>query len=182
LCVLVGGVLLVGCGSSSSGSGVDSVKPLALTGGHAVIGKLSITGAYIPDPATPSLAAAYFTVTNAGSADTLRSIDIAAFRSAMLNRYVTASDGAESMVAVNGGVTIPAHGRLVLHPGSYHVMLQHPIHPIKQGMTTRLTLTFARAGRVSMVVPVVADTGLPGGGSGSDDNSMPGMKMSGSGG
>jgi hypothetical protein len=177
---LAAAVGLAACGASSSadhGAGVEA-QPLALTGGHATIGQLSITGAYIPAPATPSLGAAYFTVTNAGPADRLMSVTTSAYRSAQLNHYVTDSSGAQSMVAVHAGAVIPAHGRLVLTPGSYHVMLRRPVHVVKQGLQARLTLRFQHAGQISLVVPVVADTGLPGAG---DSTSMPGMDMSGHG-
>lgn len=172
-------VVVAGCGSSSSaGTAKPAVQPLGLTGGHASIGALSVTGAYIPDPATPTIAAAYFTVTNSGSADRLLSVNTSGFHSAMLNHYVTTSNGAETMTALPGGAVIPAHGKLVLRPGSFHVMLERPLQPVKQGTDARLTLRFQRAGTISLVVPVVADTGLPGD---ADSTSMPGMDMSGSG-
>lgn len=176
---LLAAVTVAACGAGSSGVGNPAAaQPLGLTGGHATLGRLTITGAYIPDPATPSLAAAYFTVTNAGPADRLLSVTTSAFHRAQLNRYVTASNGAQAMIAAPAGESVPAHGRLVLKPGSYHVMLQRPVHPVKQGMTARLTLRFRRAGQVSLVVPVVADTGLPNDTMSTD---MPGMDMSGNG-
>jgi len=177
-------IALAGCaGNASGGSSVDRVAPLSITGGRASLGQLVITRAYIPDPATPALAAAFFTVTNTGPADRLMSVSTSEFRSSVLNRYVTATDGAESMVPVGAGLTIPAHGRLVLHPGGDHVMLAHPRSPLRQGTTARLRLQFSRAGSVTMVVPVVADTGLPGS-SGGDMSGMDmsGMNMSGGGG
>ena len=178
---------LAACSSASSGGGhPGGSSTLAMTGGHATVGEIVISRAYIPDPATPSIAVAYFTVTNAGPADRLVSVHTSGFRSAMLHRYVTTSDGAASMVPVPQGVVIPAHGKLTLHPGAFHVMLQRPARPLRQGMTERLTLRFARAGTVTVKVPVVADTGLPAAdsmpGMNMSGTSMPGMNMSGSGG
>lgn len=179
--VMAAAIGLAACGSSSSGAASPAnsgQQALALTGGRATLGQLSITGAYIPDPATPSLAAAYFTVSNAGPADRLLSISTSEFRSALLNRYVSHPGGSQSMVGVPKGAVVPAHGRLVLKPGSFHVMLRHPTHPLRQGMDARLTLRFQRAGQVSLVVPIVALTGLAGA---SGSTSMPGMDMSGDG-
>lgn len=153
--------LASGCGAASS-AGTGPRPPLSLVGGHARIGHLTITRAYIPDPATPSLAAAYFTVTNSGLTDRLVSVRASDFHSATLHRDVTSSAGLERMVAIPSGAVVPAHGSLVLRPGSYHVMLRRPVRAVKQGTTELLTLRFARAGVVRLVVPVVADTGLPG--------------------
>ncbi|HVT63991.1 MAG TPA: copper chaperone PCu(A)C [Mycobacteriales bacterium] len=161
------------CGGASGG-GAAPLPPLSLVGGHAQIGHLTITRAYIPDPATPSLAAAYFTVTNAGPADRLVSVRTAAFRSATLHREVTTARGLEQMVAVPAGAVVPAYGRLVLMPGSYHVMLRRPLRALRQGVTERLTLRFAKAGVVRLVVPVVPATGLPGSTAGSSGD-MAGM-------
>jgi putative copper resistance protein D len=167
------------CGGASSGSLQITNTSLSVTGGQAAVGDLSITHAYIPAPATPSLAAAYFTVTNNGSAaDQLLRVTSSDFSSASLHRYATTSDGAERMIAVPSGATVPAHGQLTLTPGSYHLMLQRPTQALHKGTTEKLTLDFAHAGTVSLVVPVVADTGLPGTTSTSVDQ-MPGMSMTG---
>jgi putative copper resistance protein D len=167
------------CGGGSSGSLQVTNTSLGVTGGHAEVGDLSITRAYIPSPATPSLAAAYFTVTNSGSsADKLLRVTSGDFASAMLHRYATSSNGLERMIMLPGGVIVPAHGQLTLTPGSYHLMLQRPSQALRKGMTEKLTLDFAHAGSVSLVVPVVADTGLPGTASTSVEQ-MPGMSMPG---
>jgi copper(I)-binding protein len=142
-----------------------------MTGGHAMVGDLTITGAYIPDPATPSIAAAYFTVTNSGPADRLLSITTPAFASASVHHYRTVSGGAEEMVPLTRSV-VPAHGQLVLAPGHDHVMLMQPRRPVVKGMTEVLVLTFVHAGRVRLTVPVVADTGLP-----NSASDMSGMHM-----
>lgn len=38
---------------------------------------------------------------------------------------------------------IPAHGRVKLAPGGYHLMLSHAKHPIEPGDTVKITLDFA---------------------------------------
>jgi putative copper resistance protein D len=167
------------CGGGSSESLQVTNTSLDVTGGHAIVGDLSITRAYIPSPATPSLAAAYFTVTNSGaSADRLSRVTSGEFTSATLHRYATSPDGLERMVMLPSGVVVPAHGRLTLTPGSYHLMLQRPAKALHKGMVEQLTLDFVHAGTVSLAVPVVGDTGLPGSSSTSVDQ-MPGMSMPG---
>jgi putative copper resistance protein D len=173
---LAGLALVAACGGGSSGTLQLTDQSLDITGGHATVGDLSITRAYIPDPATPSLAAAYFTVTNSGpAADRLLSVRTEAFRSATLHRYATSANGLEQMVALPTGAVVPARGQLVLTPGADHLMLQHPSRPVRKGMTEQLTVRFAHAGAVALVVPVVADTGLPGSNAGVEQ--MPGMSM-----
>jgi len=51
-------------------------------------------------------------------------------------------------------VRLPAHGRLVLAPGGYHLMLTDLRRPLRPGDRIPLRLRFARAGVVDVVVPV----------------------------
>lgn len=52
------------------------------------------------------------------------------------------AQGDSTMVHVDR-LEIPAHGRAVLSPGGYHLMLSDPTHAIKPGDTARLSLQFA---------------------------------------
>jgi copper(I)-binding protein len=171
--IVAGTMVVAGCGASSSGaSAAGPIPALSMTGGHSTLGDLTVTRAYIPDPASPSTAAAYFTVANSGSTpDRLVSVTSSGFASSTVHHYLKTADGAEEMVPLTGGAVIPAHGRLVLQPGADHVMLMRPVRALRQGATAALTLVFAKAGRVTVRVPVVADTGLPSAGS------MAGMHM-----
>ena len=60
------------------------------------------------------------------------------------------------MREVTGGVAIPAGGSVTLKPGSYHVMLMGLKKPLVVGQSIPLTLTFAKAGNISVTVPVQA--------------------------
>jgi putative copper resistance protein D len=167
--------LLTACGGGSDTLHITN-ESLGVTGGHGTVGELTITHAYIPAPATPSLAAAYFTVTNSGATpDRLLSAASTGFRRASLHRYATTGDGTERMVLVPTGVDVPAHGRLTLTPGSYHLMLERPTAKVRNGGVERLQLRFADAGTITITVPVVGATGLPGTAAGVDQ--MPGMSM-----
>src|SRR3546814_7663300 len=55
------------------------------------------------------------------------------------------------------GVPLPAGGMAELQPGGYHVMLIGLKHPLKQGEHFPLTLTFEKAGTVTIEVPVLRD-------------------------
>jgi periplasmic copper chaperone A len=63
-------------------------------------------------------------------------------------------NGVMQMREVTGGLPVPANGSVVLKPGSYHVMLIGLKKPLTVGETIPLTLTFAKAGNISVTVPV----------------------------
>jgi copper(I)-binding protein len=74
------------------------------------------------------------------------------------------------MREVEGGLAVPAKGSVTLKPGGYHVMLIGLDHPLKAGDNVPLELSFAKAGTVSVNVPVKAI-------SGGKSSNMGGMKM-----
>lgn len=166
--------LAVAAGCGSGGPAPKDTTPAStdrgLVTGHATRGSLSVTAAYLPAPPPGGLAAAYFTVTDTGAPDRLLSVTAAGFRSATLHHYADKPGGGQAMVPVRGPLAVSTSQRLVLQPGGYHLMLAHPSRRLHRGMRVRLTLTFARTGRITVQVPVDAADGA-------DD-----MQMSGGGG
>src|SRR3546814_11454455 len=74
------------------------------------------------------------------------------------------------------GVPLPAGGMAELQPGGYHVMLIGLKHALKQGEHFPLTLTFEKAGTVTIEVPVLspgANRALPMGDNPLPDNPRP---------
>jgi copper(I)-binding protein len=158
--VLVGALGIVGLargavpqGASSSSSSTPDMSGMSMgmnSGGAA--GSISITGAYVRQPASPDVAAAYFTIHNEGSApDTLQSVQTGAGQQADLH-----TSAGTTMADMPNGLTIPAHGTVVLTAGSYHVMIEKPIGAIKAGQTVNLQLFFAKAGPIDVAAPVIA--------------------------
>ena len=78
------------------------------------------------------------------------------------------------MRQVKDGLAIPAHGDVKLTPGGYHLMLTGLKHPLVKGETAKLTLTFERAGAVTVDFTVVGVGAASGDAKGAD---MKGMKM-----
>jgi hypothetical protein len=78
------------------------------------------------------------------------------------------------MREVKDGLAIPAHGDVKLTPGGYHLMLTGLKHPLVKGETAKLTLTFQRAGAVTVDFTVVGVGAASGDAKGAD---MKGMKM-----
>lgn len=90
--------------------------------GRGAIGPLTVTGAYIPAPASPSVAAAYFRVSSTSDTpDALVSVTTPVSAMATLHRYAESSSGGMMMVPLTGGLPIPAHGSAQLLPGQSHL-------------------------------------------------------------
>ena len=107
-------------------------------------------------PAGAKVAGGYFTIINKGSApDRLLSISSDISEKAELHE-MGVKDGVMTMRPVVGGLEIPAGGKVVLGPGSYHVMFMDLKQPPKQGEMFAATLTFEKAGTVTIKFAVQA--------------------------
>ena len=123
-------------------------------------GELEVQGGFAFAPPTTSEAAAYFRVLNHGAAaDTLRSITSPLATSAMLH----ASQQRGGMVQMQGmdEAVIGPRDSLVLAPGGTHLMLVDLSRKPVPGDTIALTLTFARAGTVTLSLPVRSYSDAP---------------------
>ena len=98
--------------------------------------------------------AAFLLVENAGEADRLVAVagDIA--EQVELHTHEMAGD-IMRMRQVEA-VEVPAHGSAVLRPGGHHIMLIGLEQPLKEGERFPLTLTFEKAGTVTVEVAVEA--------------------------
>jgi hypothetical protein len=114
-------------------------------------------------PAAAGNSAAYFTVANAGGADRL--VGVASEVAAAVEMHSTTIDaqGVGRMVPVQA-VDIPAGGQARFAPGGLHVMLIGLQRPLAQGQEFPLTLTFERAGPVTVAVAVERSSPQGGGG------------------
>lgn len=87
-------------------------------------------------------AGAYVTLRNAGNRVVhLTGASSASYAQVMLHHSSTAG-GVSRMTTVDA-LAIPAHGKLVLAPGGYHMMLMHAIAPVTPGASIRVTLKFS---------------------------------------
>lgn len=143
------------------------------------VGDLEIIHPFLPDPASPSVAAVYLTVRDTGSVpDRLVAASSDVATSAMLM-----SEQPAGTMAPLTDLAVPAHGEASLVPGHDHLMLENPKTSLRVGQTVAVTLRFARAGAITLEVPVVplddilsdGSSGASNPGSGTMGN-MPGMK------
>ncbi|MGV9643829.1 copper chaperone PCu(A)C [Streptomyces sp. NPDC003514] len=136
--LLAGAVLLAGCGS-----GDDSAADL------------SVSGAYMPQPVSDSMAAGFLTVTNAGGTeDELTSVtsDIG---------EVTAHETVDSAMREAKDLTVPAHGTLVFRSGANHLMFEKLKRKPRQGEKVTVQLHFAESGTLTVEIPVKSATYSP---------------------
>ena len=158
LAAVAGGTLVVALGAAGLIRGAMP-QPAAGAASPSGGGTISVVGAYVVAPVPPvKLAAAYFTVYNTtSSADELQSVQTGAGSTAQLHVLVGGV-----MSAVDGAVTIPAHGSLTLSVGKGHVMIGGLFGTLKPGQTVDMELQFRNAGVVQVTAPVVAvGTGPP---------------------
>jgi periplasmic copper chaperone A len=122
-------------------------------------GNTSITVEQPWSRATPKGAktgAAYMTIDNkSDTADRLTgaSSDVA---DKLQIHEMKVENGVMKMREVTDGLPIPAGGSVELKPGSYHVMMIGLKKPLTAGEKFPLTLTFEKAGNISVTVPVQA--------------------------
>ena len=105
-------------------------------------------------PAGAEVAAGFMTITNGGATpDRLvaASSDVAPM---VQIHQMSMQNGVMEMKEVEGGLEIPAGGSVKLEPKSYHIMLMHLMHPLKEGDRFKIELTFEKAGKVTVDVAV----------------------------
>ena len=119
----------------------------------ASVGDLEISGAFARSVMDGG--AAYFTVKNSGDeADALTGASTDA--AAMAGLHTVVMEGATSRMEPVDQIEIPAKGEATLKPGGYHVMLTDLTEPLEEGDEIEITLTFERAGSVTLPVTVVS--------------------------
>lgn len=104
-------------------------------------------------PGAPT-GAAYFVVDNPGDGDRLVSVSTPVAERAELHRSVEA-EGSSRMEHLSE-VDIPAGDRVRFAPRGYHVMLMELGAPLDEGARFPLTLSFERAGDMTVEVEVEA--------------------------
>jgi copper(I)-binding protein len=169
-------VTTAACGSSATSPRAVATASATATAttaafgprGAASLGEIKITDAYIPQPASPDVATAYFTVTDVGSkGDVLLSATSNPASQASLMQDSESGANADTMTDIPGGLSIPANGAVELGPGGYHLMLTNPASTLRAGETVVLDLHFKNSGTVTLKVPVAsllsdAQTAMPG--------------------
>lgn len=118
--------------------------------------KLSVSGAYVPQPPTRDMAAGYVTVTNkGGGADELTSVTTS------LAGEVTMHTTTGTRMKQVRSLKIPANGELRLATGGDHLMLTNLTRKPNVGDKVGFTLHFASSDPIEIKVPVEPTTYRP---------------------
>lgn len=118
--------------------------------------EITIEDAYVlsPNPAAKN-GAAFMVIRNSDAGDD-RLIAVAsdAAHLVQLHSHTDMGDGVMKMDHAKAGFVIPAGGSHALARGGDHVMLMGLTRPLPEGATISLTLTFEKAGAVTLDIPV----------------------------
>jgi copper(I)-binding protein len=135
---------------------LKAVPPVAKTQTGLTVEKVSVspsgwttangTAAKSPDSAV------YLTIANGVTPDRLLAAKVSMAKSVELLR-TTVDQGKSSTTPVNA-IDIPAHSRVELKPGGYHLMMVSPIHGLSPGDSFSLVLVFENAGEITVPVTV----------------------------
>lgn len=122
---------------------------LLATGVIAGNGQLQVREAWTRAvPAVAPVAGGFLTVVNTGNSED-RLLRVESDIAQRVEIHQMRNDGGVTrMRALPEGVAVPAHGKLVLKPGGYHLMLIKPRRALVAGGHFEATLVFQRAGRV----------------------------------
>jgi periplasmic copper chaperone A len=120
---------------------------------------LEVTSAYVPQPRTPGMTAAYLDIRNNGAADHL----IAARTSVGGHIALRVPDGHGMAMKTVPEIAIPSGTTVRLLPDGMHLLITGATGRMAGGKDITLTLTFARAG--SMSVPAMVTDPETGGSS-----------------
>lgn len=99
--------------------------------------------------------AGYAVITSAGPADTLIAVSTPVAGRAEIHESMIMG-GQAMMHPRPGGLPVPAGATVVLKPGGWHIMLMGLKQPLKAGDHYPATLTFRKAGQVTVQFSVQA--------------------------
>jgi len=99
--------------------------------------------------------AAFMVLKNAGSEDDrLIGASASVAKRVELHTHMESSEGVMRMMQIEGGIAIAAGDQHMLKRGGDHVMFMGLNHALVQGEVISLTLTFEKAGDITVEVPV----------------------------
>ena len=119
--------------------------------------KIVTSGAWGRSSAMMATAGAvYVVIENQGNqADRLIGVSSAAAKTAQVHESYM-DNGMMSMRPVEGGLEIPAGGKVELKPGGYHIMLIDLVKPLEVGSKIAVTLKFEKSGEIALEVEIWA--------------------------
>ncbi|NLA37234.1 MAG: copper chaperone PCu(A)C [Actinobacteria bacterium] len=130
---------------------IMSTALLAACGGSSP--DISVTGAQVPVPPNPDVAAMYFVIDNDGGADVLTGVEADGTGVASMHRSFVNGDGSGGMEAVEE-IEIGEKSSVEFRSGGYHVMIDDP-GELVAGDTVTVTLSFQQSEPITVEADVV---------------------------
>lgn len=122
---------------------------------EATVGDITVRDAWTR--ATPPNAMAgggFLIITNNGASDDKLVAASAPVTERTELHEMAVIDGVMKMREMEGGIPVPAGATVELKPGGLHVMFMDIKQPLKEGETLPITLTFEKAGTVTVDMPI----------------------------
>lgn len=117
---------------------------------------IQVSGAFVrASPKMAQAGAGFLTIVNSGAQDD-RLVAAAADISKKVELHTHIKEGDLMMMRQVEAIAVPAGGRAELKPGGDHVMFMGLHAPLKEGTTVPVTLTFEKAGKIAVEMPVQA--------------------------
>jgi periplasmic copper chaperone A len=152
-------LLLPGAGMAQTGTAGGGEAHAARD--TATVGALTVEGAVArASIGNAPTSAVYLTVTTSGEPDRLIAAASPAAQAVELHASLEEA-GVSKMQRVEA-VPVAPDAPARLEPGGYHVMLIGLAEPLEEGATVPLTLTFEKAGEITLDVPVSKDVAAHG--------------------
>lgn len=104
--------------------------------------------------ATPAKVGGVFLVLKNGGGTADKLVKAASPVAENVELHTHIKDGDAMRMRAVDNIPVPAKGQTALEPGGYHIMLIGLKQPLKEGGSFPLTLTFEKAGSVTVTVPV----------------------------
>ena len=150
--IVAGLVAALGIAGLIRGAVPQSTARAAAPAGSPAPAPITITNAYVRQPASPGAAATYLTINNTtGTDDKLISVVSGAGAKTEIHAD-------SSMKPATAGLRIPAHSSVTLTPGKSHIMIEQLYGPLVPGQTVNLELIFANNGGIVVAAPVIGVT------------------------
>ncbi len=144
--------LAAACGGDDDGGDTTPEATATAMADAVTLGDLTITGGWVRTT-TNDVSAAYLMVKNAGLEDAL--VAASSPISPMVQLHEVITEGSTSkMQQKEGGFPVPAQGMVELKPGGFHIMLMNLSEPLAEGDEVEVTVTFEKAGEVTLTLPV----------------------------
>jgi len=144
------------------------------------VGALKISAPWArATPKGASVGGGYMTIANIGSEPDRLLGGSSAIAQEVQVHEMTMDNGVMKMRPVAGGLEIKPGQTVTLKPGGYHMMFMRLTHQLKQGEHFKVTLDFAKAGKVDVDFTTEGIAAQSGGGHDMHDMNMGGKDMGG---